>query len=92
MTKGDLIDAIASSANLTKAQAGVALNAVLDGVTASLKKGDAVTLIGFGTFKISERKAREGRNPRTGETIKIGAKKSVSFAAGKSLKDTVNSK
>ncbi|MDA0617123.1 MAG: HU family DNA-binding protein [Proteobacteria bacterium] len=92
MTKGDLIDAIASSANLTKAQAGVALNAVLDGVTASLKKGDAVTLIGFGTFKISERKAREGRNPRTGETIKIAAKKSVSFSAGKSLKDTVNSK
>lgn len=92
MTKGDLIDAVASSAGLTKSQAGVAVNAVFESVTTSLKKGTSVTLIGFGTFKVSVRKAREGRNPRTGATIKIPAKKSVSFSAGKSLKDSVNTK
>lgn len=92
MTKGDLIDAIASSANITKVQAGAALNAALNSITTSLKKGNTVTLIGFGTFKISARKAREGRNPRTGATIKIPAKKSVAFSAGKALKDEVNNK
>lgn len=89
-TKSDLIDAVASSAGITKAQAGKAVDAFLATVTASLQKSESVTLVGFGTFKVTERQAREGRNPRTGETIKIPAKKTVSFSAGKGLKDTVN--
>jgi len=92
MTKGDLIDAIASSASLTKTQAGAAVNAIIDSISLSLQKGNDVTLIGFGSFKVSSRKAREGRNPRTGATIKIPAKKSVTFVTGKALKDSVNSK
>ena len=92
MTKGDLIDAVASSASLTKAQSGAAVNAIIDSISSSLKKGNDVTLIGFGSFKVASRKAREGRNPRTGATIKIPAKKSVTFVAGKALKDSVNSK
>ncbi len=90
MNKSDLIDAIASSASLTKVQAHAALNGVLEAVTASLKGGVSVTLVGFGTFKVNARAARTGRNPKTGAAIKIAAKQSVSFVAGKALKDTVN--
>jgi nucleoid DNA-binding protein len=90
MNKSELIDAIASAASLTKAQANLALNGVLEAITNSLKSGDAVTLVGFGTFKVNNRSARTGRNPKTGETIKISAKKSPVFTAGKLLKDVVN--
>ena len=90
MNKGDLINKIADSAKITKAQASEALNAVLDSVSKALKKGDKVTLIGFGTFSISKREARSGRNPQTGQTIKIAAKKVVKFKPGKELSDSVN--
>lgn len=90
MNKGDLINKIAEDAKLTKAQAGDALNAVLDSVGAALKDGDKVTLIGFGTFSVSKREARSGRNPQTGETIKIAAKNVVKFKPGKELSDSVN--
>ncbi|ABR75331.1 HU family DNA-binding protein [Actinobacillus succinogenes] len=90
MNKTDLIDAIASAASLTKKDAKAALEATLDAITASLKKGDAVQLIGFGTFKVNERKARIGRNPQTGAEIKIAASKAPAFVAGKALKDEVN--
>jgi DNA-binding protein HU-beta len=90
MNKGDLISKIADSANLSKAQATDALNAVLDGITESLKGGDKVTLIGFGTFSVSHREARSGRNPQTGETIQIAAKNVVKFKPGKEISDAVN--
>ncbi|MBV6652623.1 MAG: HU family DNA-binding protein [Phaeodactylibacter sp.] len=90
MNKGDLINKIADSANLSKAQATDALNAVLDGITDSLKGGDKVTLIGFGTFSVSHREARSGRNPQTGETIQIAAKNVVKFKPGKEISDAVN--
>ena len=90
MNKGDLINKIAESANLSKAQATDALNAVLDGISDSLKDGDKVTLIGFGTFSVSRRDARTGRNPQTGETIKIAAKNVVKFKPGKEISDAVN--
>ncbi|HMR44599.1 MAG TPA: HU family DNA-binding protein [Saprospiraceae bacterium] len=90
MNKGDLINKIAEDANLTKAQAGDALNAVINAISAAVKKGDKVTLIGFGTFSVSSRPARTGRNPQTGATIKIAAKSSVKFKAGKELTDAVN--
>jgi len=90
MNKAERIDHIASTADLSKAQATKALDAVVDSVGSALSKGDSVSLIGFGTFSISERAARSGRNPRTGETIKIAASKQVRFKAGKSLKDKVN--
>lgn len=89
MTKADLIDKIAASASLTKTDAGKALDATLDAVKAVLKKGQKVTLVGFGTFSVSKRKARKGRNPRTGAEIKIPATKVPKFAAGKTLKDAV---
>lgn len=89
MNKGDLVTQIASDAGLSKAQAGAALNSVLDAVTNSLKKGDKVTLVGFGTFSVSERAARTGRNPRTGKEIKIKAKKVVRFKPGKELAGNV---
>ena len=89
MNKGDLVTQIASDAGLSKAQAGAALNSVLDAVTGSLKKGDKVTLVGFGTFSVSERAARTGRNPRTGKEIKISAKKVVRFKPGKELAGNV---
>jgi len=89
MTKAELIDKIASNASLTKADAGKALDACLDAVKAALKKGQKVTLVGFGTFSVSKRKARKGRNPRTGEEIKIAATKVPKFTAGKTLKDAV---
>ena len=90
MNKGDLISKIAESAKLTKAQAGDALNAVLDSIEGALKEGDKVTLIGFGTFSVSKREARSGRNPQTGKSIEIGAKNVVKFKPGKELGDSVN--
>jgi len=92
MNKGDLIDRVATEAGISKAAAEKALAAVLGGVTDSLRKGERVTFVGFGTFAVSERKARKGRNPQTGEAIKIAAKKAVRFTAGKQLKDIVNKK
>jgi DNA-binding protein HU-beta len=90
MNKADLINQIAESAKITKAQATEALNSVLDGISNALKSGDKVTLIGFGTFSTSRRDARTGRNPQTGQTIKIGAKNVVKFKPGKELSDSVN--
>ena len=89
MNKGDLISKIADSAKITKTQAGSALDATLKAITTALKKGDKVTLIGFGTFSVSKRNARTGRNPQTGKPIKIAAKKIARFKPGKSLSDTV---
>jgi len=90
MNKSELIDTIAKNADLTKAKAEEALNATITAVTTALKKGDEVKLIGFGTFKVSNRAATTGRNPRTGEAIKIKASKNVKFKAGKELKEAVN--
>ncbi len=90
MNKGDLISKIAESAKITKAQATDALNAVLDGISEELKTGGKVTLIGFGTFSVSGRDARTGRNPQTGASIEISAKKVVKFKPGKELSDSVN--
>ncbi len=90
MNKTELIDAIAKEAGLTKADAGKALDAITDSITAALKGGDSVSLIGFGTFKVSQRAARTGRNPQTGKEIKIAARKAPAFTAGKALKDAVN--
>lgn len=90
MNKGDLINKVAESAGLTKAQATSAVNSVLDSVGDSLANGDKVTLIGFGTFSVSHRAARTGRNPQTGKAIKIAAKSNVKFKAGKELTDSVN--
>lgn len=89
MNKSELIDAIADSADISKAAAGRALDAMVDSITGSLKQGDQVTLVGFGTFSVKERAARTGRNPQTGDEIKIAASKVPSFKAGKALKDAV---
>lgn len=90
MNKGDLIAKIQSSADLTKSQAEDALNAVLDGVAGALKSGDSVSLIGFGTFSVNNRPARQGVNPRTGEKIQIAAKNVAKFKPGKKLSDSLN--
>lgn len=90
MNKSELIDAIANAADISKADSGRALDATISAVTKALKKGDQVTLVGFGTFLVRKRAARTGRNPRTGDTIKIKASKIPSFKAGKALKDAVN--
>ena len=90
MNKSELIDAIAAAADLSKADAGRALDATIDAISGALKKGDTVSLVGFGTFQVKERAAREGRNPQTGATIKIAAAKVPGFKAGKALKDAVN--
>ncbi len=90
MNKADLIDRIATSCNVTKAQAAGAIDTTIDSVTAALKKGDRVALIGFGTFSVSQRKARNGRNPQTGATIKIAARKVAKFTPGAELKKAVN--
>jgi DNA-binding protein HU-beta len=90
MNKSEMIDAIAEGADISKAAAGRALDAVIDAVTETLKKGETVNLIGFGTFEVRDRKARTGRNPQTGATIQIAAAKSPAFKAGKALKDAVN--
>ena len=89
MNKSELIDAIADSADLSKAAAGRALDAATDAIAEALGKGETVALVGFGTFSISERAARKGRNPRTGEEIMIAASKTPKFKAGKALKDAV---
>jgi len=90
VNKQELIDNIASSADITKADAGRALDSVLDSITGALKGGDSVVLVGFGTFSVRDRKARMGRNPQTGQAIQIAAAKVPSFKAGKALKDAVN--
>ncbi|MBI5437394.1 MAG: HU family DNA-binding protein [Gallionella sp.] len=90
MNKSDLVDAIAKTAEISKAAAGRALDATVESIKKALKKGDTVSLIGFGTFKVGKRAARNGRNPRTGATIKIKAAKVPKFSAGKGLKDAVN--
>lgn len=90
MNKNDLVAAVADSAGLSKADSAKAVDAVFDSITASLKGGDEVRLVGFGTFSVANRAASEGRNPRTGETIKIPASKQPKFKAGKGLKDAVN--
>ena len=90
MTKAELIDAMATGADITKAAAALALDAYVVAVTKELKKGGKVGLVGFGTFSVSKRKAREGRNPQTGKTMKIAACKAPKFKAGKALKDAVN--
>jgi DNA-binding protein HU-beta len=89
MTKEELIDKIAKDAKVTKAQAHKAVNAFFDGVTSSLKKGKKVSFVGFGTFSVSKRKARTGRNPQTGAPIHIAAAKVPKFKPGKQLKDAV---
>jgi DNA-binding protein HU-beta len=88
--KSDLIDAIATSADISKAAAGRALDAVVAAIKDSLAKGEEVSLVGFGTFYVGERAARSGRNPRTGASIDIKAAKTPKFRAGKGLKDAVN--
>ena len=92
MNKTELVAAIAEQTELSKKDAEKALKAFTDIVADELKKGEKVQLVGFGTFEVSERAAREGRNPQTGETMKIEASKSPKFKAGKALKDMVNGK
>ena len=89
MNKADLIDSVADATDMSKAEAGRALDAVLNGIAGALSQGDSVALVGFGTFNVRERAARMGRNPATGETIQIAASKGVGFKAGKSLKDSL---
>ena len=90
MNKTDLIEHVAESADLSKADAARAVDAVISSITKALKKGDSVTVVGFGTFQVRERAARTGRNPKTGDAIKIEASKNPAFKAGKALKDAVN--
>jgi DNA-binding protein HU-beta len=90
MNKNDLVGVVADKANVTKAQAGEAVDAVFDAITTALKKGDDVRLVGFGTFNVSKRKASTGRNPATGAEIKIPASNQAKFKPGKGLKDAIN--
>ena len=90
MNKGDLVAKIADDSEITRSQAGAALDSFIENVTKTLKGGKKVTIVGFGTFATSKRKARIGRNPQTGKPIKIGAKRVARFSAGKQLKDAVN--
>jgi len=90
VNKSELIDAIASGADISKASAGRALDSMVDTITESLRKGDPVALVGFGTFSVKDRAARQGRNPQTGATIQIPAARVPGFKAGKGLKDAVN--
>ena len=90
MNKGDLIDRVSADAGISKAQADRAIDSVLGGITDSLRKGERVTLVGFGTFAVSQRRSRKGRNPQTNEMIKIPATKSVRFSSGKKLKEVIN--
>ncbi len=89
MTKAELIEKVAKDVKISKAAAEKTLNTIIAEVTRTLKKGNKVTLVGFGTFSVSKRKARKGRNPRTGETIKIAAHKAPKFTAGKGFKDAI---
>lgn len=90
MNKQDLVSRVADKAGITKADAARAADAVIDSITAALKSGDEVRLVGFGTFCVTKRAASEGRNPRTGEKIKIPASRQPKFKAGKGLKEAVN--
>lgn len=90
MNKGELVDAVASDAGISKSEAQAAIDSVVASVTKALKKGQKVTLVGFGTFGVSKRAAREGRNPQTGKPIKIAAKNVAKFTPGKALKDAIN--
>jgi DNA-binding protein HU-beta len=92
MNKTELIAAVAEKAELSKAASGKAVDAIVEAITEELKKGEKVTLIGFGTFETRDRAARTGRNPQTGKEIKIKASKAPAFKAGKALKEAVNSK
>jgi nucleoid DNA-binding protein len=89
MTKADLVEKIAKDTEITKVQAETAFKSLLDGITGALKAGDKVTFVGFGSFSVSDRKARIGRNPQNGKEIKIPARKAVSFSVGKALKEAV---
>ena len=90
MKKVELVEAVAKSAGLTKSAAAQAVDATFEAITKALKKGEKVPVVGFGTFGVSKRAAREGRNPRTGETVQIAARNAVTFKAGSALKDSVN--
>ena len=90
MNKSELVEAIASGADIKKPEASRALEATISAITNSLRQGQSVTIVGFGTFLVRETKARMGRNPRTGESIQINASKKPSFKAGKALKDSLN--
>ncbi|WP_166210552.1 HU family DNA-binding protein [Cognatiluteimonas telluris] len=90
MNKAEFVDAVADAAELSKMEAARAVDAMVGAITKALKKGDAVTLVGFGTFQVRDRGARTGRNPRTGDTINIAASKNPTFKAGKALRDAVN--
>ena len=90
MNKAELVDKVASDADISKSAAGKAVNSVFANITKNMAKGKDVAVIGFGTFKVSKRKARTGRNPQTGETISIAACRVPSFKSGKALKDAVN--
>lgn len=90
MNKAELIEKVASAADISKSAAANAVDAVFDSITKTLRKGDSVTLVGFGTFSVSERAARTGRNPRTGDVINIPSSRSPKFKAGKALKDALN--
>ncbi|TET60527.1 MAG: HU family DNA-binding protein [Candidatus Stahlbacteria bacterium] len=89
MTKAELIDKIAAKAKISKKAANVALNTFVDSVTSALKKGERVSLVGFGTFSVAKRKARIARNPRTGEKINVPARRAAKFKAGRELKNAV---
>lgn len=90
MTKDELIEKIAGNAGITKKEAAATLNAITSGISSALAKGESVSLVGFGAFSVSQRAARTGRNPQTGATIQIKARKAPKFKAGKALKDAVN--
>ncbi len=92
MNKGHLVDKIAGACKCSKTQAGTAIDTMVDSITGALKKGERVTLVGFGTFSVSQRKARNGRNPQSGSLIKIAARKVAKFTAGVDLKKAVNRK
>ena len=92
MNKADLIDKIAASTGISKSNAAMAIDTMIDSFTAALKKNERVTLVGFGTFAVSQRKARNGRNPQTGAVIKIAARKVAKFTPGIELKKAVNNK
>jgi len=90
MNKGEFVEAVATRADMSKVDAASAVEAVLDSLTAAMKDGEQITLVGFGTFLVRKREARTGRNPRTGEPLEIAASNVPSFKAGKALKDAVN--
>lgn len=92
MNKGHLVDRVSGAAKITKTQAATAIDTLVDSITGSLKKNERVTLVGFGTFSISQRRARNGRNPQTGSLIKIAARKVAKFTPGVDLKKAVNKK